>query len=120
MGNDRTRAGKFARGTTASKSVAKGARSTSTKQDNSEVEAIVMAYLAEYAISMELMKACLNFMAYVENYQAANRDEGERSTAAVIARGRLFTALHEAHKTKLRKRLLEHMERTQKLMAKYL
>jgi hypothetical protein len=81
-------------------------------------DAMTLAYLDERDLMLDIVNRALDFMAHVEDFRNKVGDS-PTSPQAIVAKGRLFGALHAAHKAGLRKRMIEVKERLEQAARKY-
>ena len=87
--------------------------------DQIAFDAVSLALLDERTVYIEIAEEALNFMAHVETYWNRCREHGNSSVPAIMARGKLFTAMTKLHKSHLRKRILETRERMEQAAREY-
>ena len=78
------------------------------------------AYLEERKLVVDILRKSLDFMAYLEAYWNSQRDNGERSPKTIMAKSKMFQALHTIHKQGLRKRVLDVRDRLDRAESKYM
>ena len=81
---------------------------------------MTMAFLDERDALLEIANDSLNLMAYLDDYQKKEREHGERSPLAIVAKGKLFGILQLIRKKKLLQRILQSKEQLERAQREYL
>ena len=69
------------------------------------------AFLEERLVILDVFRECLDLIAHLETYWQYQRNHGDRNPFTVVAQGKLFQKVHEIHKLRLRRRILEAKEK---------